>query len=55
MVQNFAELLATALEEIFVVLNFTPSPRGDHTTSIDQQFAVHIFAVPALSAKFCTM
>jgi hypothetical protein len=28
LVQNF---LATALEEIFVVLIFAPSPRGDHT------------------------
>jgi hypothetical protein len=37
MVQNFAELLAsiTALEEIFVILIFTSSPRGDHT-HIDQ-------------------
>jgi hypothetical protein len=37
LVQNFVELLATALEEIFVVLIFPPSPRGDHT-HIDQQF-----------------
>jgi hypothetical protein len=31
LVQNFAELLATALKEIFVVLIFASSPRGDHT------------------------
>jgi hypothetical protein len=31
LVQKFAKLLATALEEIFVVLNFAPSPHGDHT------------------------
>jgi hypothetical protein len=31
LVQNFMELLATALEEIFVILIFVPSPRGDHT------------------------
>ena len=29
--QNFAELLATAVEEIFVILIFAPSPYGDHT------------------------
>jgi hypothetical protein len=35
LVQNFAEFLATALEQIFVVLIFAPSPRGGHT-HIDQ-------------------
>ena len=31
LVQIFAELLATALEKIFVLLIFAPSPHGDHT------------------------
>jgi hypothetical protein len=31
LVQNFAEVLATALEEILVVFNFAISQRGDHT------------------------
>jgi hypothetical protein len=47
--QNFVELLATPLKEIFVVLNFVPSPRGDH--AYINNFAVHIFAVPNLSVK----
>ena len=28
---KFMELLVNPLEEIFMVLIFTPSPRGDHT------------------------
>jgi hypothetical protein len=39
LVQNCTELLATALEEICVMVIFAPSPRGDHT-HIDQS-AIH--------------
>ncbi len=59
LVQNFAELLPTALENIFVSFNFrtffTWRPYLHRSIS---NFAVHIFTVPDLSAKnakFCTM
>jgi hypothetical protein len=51
-VQTFAELLATALEEISIVLNFVPSPRGvHHPHRFTSNFAVHIFAAPDLPVK----
>jgi hypothetical protein len=55
LVQIFAELLATALEEIFFGFKFRAfSTWRPYLTS---NFTVHIFAPPDLSAKnmkFCT-
>jgi hypothetical protein len=51
-VQTFAELLATALEEISIVLNFVPSPRGvHHPHRLTSNFTVQIFAAPDLSVN----